>query len=259
VTVTPAPPSLSAVSAAEWEGLAARRIFFGHQSVGGNITQGLTEVLESHPEIRLSVVESKAVGPRAGFYHARNGENGYPDRKADEFVQIASRDLTAPGSIGMMKLCYVDVTADSDPRELFAEYQRRMVALRAQNPGLTVVHFTMPLFVDDGTLYYWKLKVRGYPAERDRNVVRNRYNELLREAYSGKEPIFDIATIESTHPDGSRSFFRHFGKKVYAVAPEYTYDGGHFNEASRRLVAERLLVFLAKLPSRVTSEVTDNS
>ena len=213
--------------------------------------KGLSEVLETHPEIRLTVVESKELGPRGvpGFYHARVGKNGHPDQKTDEFVRIASRELAVPRSIGMVKMCYVDVTEDSDPRVLLDDYQRKIAALRAKNPGLTVVHFTMPLVTGESTLHYWKLKLRRYSTERDRNIIRNRYNELLRQAYGGREPIFDIAEIESTHADGSRSFLKRLGKVVYVMSREYTDDGGHLNEAARRLVAEQLLVFLAKLPA----------
>ena len=75
----------------------------------------------------------------------------------------------------------------------FADYQRRIAALRARNPGLTIVHFTMPLTTGEDGWTYFKSKVRGYETERDKNVIRHRYNELLRQAYGGQEHLFDIA------------------------------------------------------------------
>ena len=243
-------PSLSDVTPAEWSSLASRRVFFGHQSVGANVVQGISEVLATHPEIRLNVVETKdLVTARAGgFYHARVGRNEHPDEKVQEFVRIASSGLHSSGAVGMVKLCYVDVRADTDPQALFEGYQRRMAELRAQNPGLTIVHLTMPLTSSEGRLAYWKRKLRGDDTQRDRNIVRNGYNALLRPAYAGKEPVFDIAAIESRHPDGTVSGFRDGSGIVYTLASELTTDGGHLNDAGRRLVAEQLLVFLAKLP-----------
>ena len=248
--VSDALPSLSDVTLSEWRSLASRRVFFGHQSVGANVVQGISEVLAAHPEIRLNVVETKDLaGARAGgFYHARVGRNEHPDEKVQEFARIASSWSGGSGAVGMVKFCYVDVRADTDPQALFEAYQRRMAKLRVENPGLTIVHLTMPLTTNEGSLAYWKLKLRGRDTQRDRNIVRNRYNALLRGTYAGKEPVFDIAAVESRHPNGTVSGFRNGNGMVYSLAPELTTDGGHLNDAGRRLVAEQLLVFLAKLP-----------
>src|SRR5438105_8712607 len=73
--------SLSHVSPAEWNALANRRVFFGHQSVGANIVAGITDILSSHPEIPIRVVESKDLPGSviAGFYHAKIGRNEPPE------------------------------------------------------------------------------------------------------------------------------------------------------------------------------------
>lgn len=250
----PAPPLLPAmgdVTPAEWAALASRKVFFGHQSVGGNIALGLTEVLAAHPEIHVTVVETKDLNRSAspGFYHAWIGRNEHPVEKAEEFAAIATAGLAAPGAVGMMKFCYVDVKRDTDPRALFESYQKQIAGVRERDPGLTIVHFTMPITTNEGFLRHWRLRLRGYHTERDLNIVRNRYNALLRQAYVGKEPVFDIAALEARRPDGTWSYFRHFGEIVYTMTPESTKDGGHLNEAGRRMVAEQLLIFLAKLPS----------
>jgi hypothetical protein len=70
---------------------------------------------------------------------------------------------------------------------------------------------------------------------------------MLRKEYTGKEPIFDLAALESTNPDGTRLSFTQNGKTAYALVPTYTTDGGHLNEQGRKLVAEQLLIFLASL------------
>ena len=68
------------------------------------------------------------------------------------------------------------------------------------------------------------------------NATRARFNELLVETYSGVDPIFDIARIESSRPDGTRFHEMRGDTKVYATLPEYTDDGGHLNERGRSLL-----------------------
>ena len=41
--------------------------------------------------------------------------------------------------------------------------------------------------------------------------------------------------------------FEKDGRTYYALAPLYTNDGGHLNETGRKVVAEKLLYFLASL------------
>jgi hypothetical protein len=237
------------MSTAEWKALGERRIFFGHQSVGSNIMQGVRDVVAAHPEAGLNVVETKDIPAQApGFYHAKVGRNYYPLEKAEEFNTISTRGLAAPGSIGMLKFCFVDADSLDDATALFEAYRKAMADLRNKVPGLTVVHFTMPLFTDGGSWNYFKGRIRGYPSERKRNVVRNQFNALVHQAFDGREPVFDIAALESRRADGSRFTFTMSGKTVDALAPELTDDGGHLNRAAQGRVAEQLLIFLAKLP-----------
>jgi len=79
------------------------------------------------------------------------------------------------------------------------------------------------------------------------HVKRNEFNAMLRHAYVGREPFFDLAKLESTFPDGSQSTFTKDGNIYAALVPDYTNDGGHLNEKGRRIVAEHLLVYLAQL------------
>ncbi len=251
VTLAPHPlASLSDVTAPQWSSLASRRVFFGHQSVGANVIQGISEVLTAHPEIRLRVVETKdlALTDGAGFYHAKVGRNAHPDEKVREFERIVSSGLGGSGAVGMLKFCYVDAGVGTDLQALFEGYRGCMAKLRVRNPALTIVHLTMPVTTDEGRLAYWSRKLRGYETQRDRNIVRNRYNALVRGAYAGKEPVFDIAAIESRRPDGSVSAFPNGSDIVYTMASEQTTDGGHLNAVGRRNMAEQLLAFLAALP-----------
>ena len=242
-------PSLKDVTPAQWAALGQRRIFFGHQSVGGNIMDGIADVMASNPEIRLRVVESREVkaGAAPAFTHALVGRNDFPLEKFDDFVSIASNGFGPDGGIAMVKLCYTDAHKQTDPNALFADYQKRIADLKAKNPALTVVHFTMPLTGIEN----WKGRLmsglRGYTTQRERNVVRNRYNELMRKAYQGREPFFDVARLESTLPDGRSVFYNAGGERLALLATPYTDDGGHLNASARRRVAEQLLITLARI------------
>lgn len=258
-TQDPAPmASLADISQDEWDALARRQIFFGHQSVGGNILDGVAGLLRENPHIRLTVVQSRDLRPAGpALRHAGVGRNDYPLEKIEDFVGVASSTFGPEGGVAMVKLCYTDIHEDTDPVALLAEYRRRMDDLRQANPGLTIVHFTVPLTGVEN----WKGRLRaaltGQPTQRVRNALRHRYNELLREAYAGREPLFDIARLESTLPDGSRVFYRQGDAEIPLLASQYTEDGGHLNAAARRMVAEQFLVTLARLdgaPARPATE-----
>lgn len=244
-------PSFAEVSDSQWRALAARRIFFGHQSVGGNIMDGVQEVLADHPEIPLHVLSTPLLDSTSppGLYHANVGHNGEPASKTSAFDETVT---AAAPSVALLKFCYVDVEGGRDPDSLFAAYQRTVAALQARVPGVTIVHVTMPLTRRGGFRSTLLARLRGQPTTDDLNVIRNRYNALLRQAYVGKEPVFDLARIESTHKDGTRSFIMHKGDTVYTLAAENTTDGGHLTTAGGRAAAEAFLAVLATLeePSR---------
>lgn len=242
-------PQLSDVTDAQWAALARRQIFFGHQSVGYNIMDGVADVLAANPRIALSVVESRDLdsSQAPAFRHAAVGRNAYPVEKMDDFLAVSTRGLGAAGGIGMVKLCFEDVGPTTNADSLFAEYRKRMEVLRARHPGLTIVHLTMPLTVVENWRGYLMKKLRGAPLEVESNAVRNRYNALLLQTYQGREPVFDLARLESTLPDGRRTFARRGSDTVYVLAPRYTEDGGHLNADARRMVAEQLLITLAGL------------
>jgi hypothetical protein len=126
-----------------------------------------------------------------------------------------------------------------------------MALLKVDYPNTTFVHFTVPLLRKaKPSLKIWIEKILGKKKEyfdNAHNVKRNKFNDLLRKVYDGKEPLFDIAKIESTYMDGKRETFEANGKTHYSLVPEYTDDGGHLNETGRKKVAEQLLIFLANL------------
>ena len=126
-----------------------------------------------------------------------------------------------------------------------------MNRLAKEHPEKMIIHITVPI---KSTKLSFKRRIKNlltfnkYITKPD-NIKRNLFNEMLREEYSDKMPIFDLADIESTYPDGNKETFRMDNKEYYAMVAEYTNDGGHLNETGRKIVAEQLLLFLAELIS----------
>lgn len=241
--------SVQSVPDSSWATLASKRVFFGHQSVGANIVQGIGDVLRDHPNIGLRVVDGDSAadgGP--AFAQALVGKNGDPAGKSDDFAARLEGGVGRHVDIAFHKYCYVDMPADADPKAVFAHYKATMDRLHAEFPNVTFVHVTTPLVTVPGDPRALIKRLLGQAPLRLRaNLVREQFNDLMRREYGGREPLFDLSLIESTRPDGARetvSFGNRFG---YALVPAYASDGAHLNEAGRRRAAESLLVFLAEL------------
>jgi hypothetical protein len=158
--------------------------------------------------------------------------------------------MTGAGSpdVALFKYCYVDVKPGTDPDALFTDYQGRIEELKARHPEVLIVHVTMPLTTHENWKGALRARLERRTSQRELGVLRNRYNRLLSSAYAGKEPVFDLARLESTRLDGSRVFFERNGERVYALEPSYSSDGSHLDSSARRRVAESFLAFLAQLP-----------
>lgn len=234
------------VSDSTWARVASKRIFFGHQSVGGNILQGLEE-LAGGASVPLRIVASDRPDTVSGpaLIHAAVGRNGDPRTKLAAFLGAAGRPEAAV-SVAMVKFCYLDITPATDPDSLFRDYRAAVEQLRQANPEATIVHITAPLTAEEGMPKRLLKKVLGRATVRDANRRRERYNALLRTEFE-REPLFDLAALESTRPDGGREASGGEADRAYALAPAYTDDGGHLNALGRRIVANRFLDFLAGL------------
>lgn len=221
--------------------VTAKRIWFGHQSVGFNIVKGLEELTAAHETLGLRVVESRGLeGNEAPvFAHARVGENTKPKSKVDDFVRAVEEGLKDRVDIASFKFCYADITRHTNVERVFEYYKDQLAKLEAKYPDITFVHFTVPLYRKSGGV---KGVLKGL-LNRDHNVKRCRFNDMMREHYKGNE-LFDLAKYESTYPDGRRE---RGDKSRFALAPVYTRDGGHLNEKGREAMAVQLLHFLANL------------
>ncbi len=246
-TATPSNPNV--LTDQQIAAVMAKKIFFGHQSVGNNIVQGIRDLEKVDPRLKLNITKSpdpqSVVGP--AFVEFEIGQNGNPQSKIDSFAAILDKGMGAQGGIAMFKFCYVDIDASTDVPAMFAGYRDAMSTLKERYPSLKIVHVTAPLTTVEPAAKAWIKSLLGKATLRAANVKRNQFNNLMRQTYAGRATLFDLAAIESTRSDGSRSYFTRGSENVYTLAPEYTVDGGHLNEAGRRAVAAQLLLALARL------------
>lgn len=240
------------VPASSWKALSEKKIYFGHQSVGFNIMDGVADLMKEFPDIKLNIVETKETSKfkKGIFAHSRVGKNGDSISKIDEFKEIIEDGLGESADVAALKFCYVDIRSDTNIEKVFNNYVESIDLMKNKYPNLDIVHFTEPLTV---TRVTWKTLIKKLMGKKDiweytENIKRNQYNELLIERYKNKEPILDIAALQSTYLDGKRSTFKVSGKTYYSMAREYTHDGGHLNEIGRKRVAKELLLLLANLP-----------
>jgi hypothetical protein len=152
--------------------------------------------------------------------------------------------------VAFHKYCYADILEATDVPAVFDHYQRTMARLRADCPEVVFVHVTVPLVrVQSGPRAWIKRLLGRAPGRYAGDLARERFNQLMRGTYAGREPLYDLAAVESTGPDGRREVIRAGGRSGYALVPAYTADGSHLNETGRRRAAEALLTVLACLPA----------
>ena len=229
--------------AVDWARLAGARVYFGHQSVGGNIIDGLRD-LDDHAD-KLRIVRSRDRSSSPALVEFTIGENGRPESKMKDFAAALDQIDDTAAAVAVFKYCYLDIAPETNVELLFASHRKAVREMRTRHPNLTFVHVTAPLTrLETGPRFLAK-RLLGKPTTRDANVKRNRFNAMLRAHYSG-EPIFDLAKVESTRPDGSRSFFNAGTDVVYTLSPELTDDGGHLNARGRRAAAQEFAAVVGR-------------
>ena len=225
--------------------IAQERIYFGHQSVGKNILDGLRELsLTAGVPLKIAELPRAADLQGSGLGHLFVPENGDPVRKLANFRRALG--VGSQADIALVKFCYVDITADTDMRGLFDEYRSTIDELKRKNPRTTFVHVTLPLTtVQTGPKAWVKRLLGRAPYGTIENVKREQYNALLRRTYAGREPIFDLARVESIAADGTQATVEWDGVVAPALVPAYTDDGGHLNHAGRLRAATQFAAVLA--------------
>ena len=246
---------INEISDSAWQKLSGKKIYFGHKSVGENIINGVVDVLKEFPQIKMNILESNKTEDFSSpvFAHSAVGSNSDPESKMKAFGDILDRGVGNKADIAFFKFCFVDILPRTNVEKVFADYQSFMARLKEKYPQTIFIHVTVPLTSNESGIKVWvkkgkdlikKLIGRVNVFDNDK---RNEFNEMLRKRYEGKEPIFDLARIEATLPEGKRAITKNQGKIDDSLLPLYTDDGGHLNEQGRKIVAEQLLVLLAQL------------
>ncbi|HBE16039.1 MAG TPA: hypothetical protein DEG17_06220 [Cyanobacteria bacterium UBA11149] len=249
--------AIKAIPESAWAKLSQERILFGHQSVGTNIIKGIRDIINDNPQIKLNIIEHSHPSeiPTPGFIHFKLGKNTDPQSKIDEFFKIFKEEVDPKLDLAFFKFCYVDFSEKTDVVQVFNTYKKTMNTLALSFPQTKFIHVTVPLKAEPKNSNNWRTgakifikRILNQPLdELIVNKQRNEFNELLKDTYSGKAPIFDLAAIEATFPDGKQQVFSNNGKKYLSLVSDYTNDGGHLNEIGRKVVAAKLLVFLTEL------------
>jgi hypothetical protein len=224
-----------------------KRILFLHHSVGGNILNGLrTLASESNVELKIETISEKPISEDSYFVHWNGGQNKIPKSKVDSFSsQIEKLSDKYVPQVAFMKFCYVDINPNTDVNELFTYYKNTMERLQKERPDIKFIYLTVPLEEKTNKFTDRIKRLIGEVVWQDEsNVKRAEFNKLLYETYP-KEQIFDLARVESTLPDGTRSSFTKNGETYYSLASIYTNDGGHLNDLGQRRVASEMAHFLA--------------
>jgi len=235
---------------ADLERVARQTVLFGHQSVGNDLLEGLRDLAaQEGVALRIAEVRSAQGLAPGAFAHTLVAENGDPLLKLQSFERALGPE-PAPVDVALVKFCFVDVTERGDAKQLFGRYQAALRTLQARHPRTTFVHVTVPITaIPTGPKAFVK-RLLGRERSREDNVRREEFNALVRTAYHGHEPLFDLARQEATRPDGKTEASEVDGKQVPALVPAYTHDGGHLNETGRRRAARELVRLLASLPPR---------
>lgn len=229
----------------------ATRVFFAHQSVGGNILDGVPGVFRTRGLPSPRVVELDAAQSTDRLISRRVGKNGDPLGKISEFDALIRSGLGTQIDAAILKLCYSDIRADTDLSQVLTAYTDTLAALERDFPDVAFIPATVPLSIQRSRVGNLKeLLGRGDRHGPEHNVARERFNASLRAAYADAGPLFDVAAIESTSTDGSRTAARHDGALYYSLDRALAKDPGHLNATGATLAAEGLLSVIARTASR---------
>ena len=90
--------------------LSTKAIYFGHQSVGSNIMEGIQALVSgtSGPVPRVSQTSAAGSMVKGVFAHAGSGSNGDPMGKITAFVASIQGSVGNKVDIAFFKFCYVD-------------------------------------------------------------------------------------------------------------------------------------------------------
>jgi len=231
--------------------IANRKIFFGHQSIGGNILQGLATLAKQSAEAPLTIIEYVSEPPQAtaALVHSKIGKNADPLSKLQDFSAKCNELKEANLDYAMMKFCYIDFHAQTELADIERVYSETFAALTKQLPNTRFIHCTVPITLNKLGARSWLKKLLGQPVavEQD-NIARNHFNDFIRNRYA-KEPIFDLAALEATDLQQHPVTFRYHGNAYQSLYSGYTQDGRHLNERGQEWIARNFIELINNLES----------
>jgi hypothetical protein len=245
------------ITTRELAAVAGARTFFGHQSVGNDLLRAVPGVYAAHGMVAPPIVGvgvgvgvADVVGDGGFLAHAAIGANGQPLLKIKEFAARLRGGIAARVDVAMMKLCYIDIAADTDVAGLFSTYRDTLAGLAREYPDVRVVAVTVPVTTDADVTQRLKAGIKTVLGRADRfgraeNVARQRLNALIRREYAD-DALFDLAAVESTGADGTRAGGRHRGQEYLALCREYAADCGHLNQRGADTAATAWLAAIAR-------------
>lgn len=224
------------------------KVYFGHQSVGRNILEGI-HAWEQETSIYLNAVESrdfKAVSD-ASFVHFSIGKNGDFRGKMDDFVSLVAQIPEGENPVAFFKFCYVDITSESDVNGEFEYYKEKMIYLKDNYPNIKFVVCTVPITgIQKGIRAAVKRILNKTPYGYLDNIKRQEFNERVISDFSGVMPVFNLAGLEATHPDGTIVTYSYEGDDYPCMPEFYRTDYGHLNDFGARTISYNLLAFLVE-------------
>jgi hypothetical protein len=235
------------VSASDLDAIRRTRVFFGHQSVGDNILDGIRAVYTENGSDPLTVVDGRhPPGTEGGFVlETAIGDNGDPVGKIADFDTVMRSGLAEHIDVAVMKLCYIDIAPGTDVHEVFDTYSSTMAALEKDFPTVTFVKTTVPITAQPSGIDQVKQRIRGQGSYGlGANAARQRLNALIRAAYAD-DHLLDIAAAESRTPEGTRVGGTYGDDPYYALYSGYALDEGHLNEEGSVRVATAWLAAVA--------------
>lgn len=239
---------MTAQLAADLAVVRGARILFLHHSVGQNILQGIgrLDAEAGGGKLRVMGADEAVAAEGPALVETGGGRNTEPRSKIDAFAAL----LRASGArlrpdLAFLKLCYVDFNPHTDVDDLFKHYERTLHALEREFPGIRFAHVTVPLTPWPTELKWRVRRLAGLEVWEDSaNVKRAEFNARLAAAFPG-DPIFDLARVESTGPDGTATAFELGGRRYPALDPRYAADDGHLNPLGQRVAGAAALEFAA--------------
>jgi hypothetical protein len=233
-----------------WQKLATKKIFFGHQSVGADIIDGIRKIEMGHDFINLHIVEvnETTFGSGPVFLHAAIGHCPDAFSKFSDFEKFMNRLADEKIDIAFMKLCHADIKYEYDTDAIFNAYKKTIAELKARYPQTLFLHITVPLCSKPKGERILRESAKFFalhPSIWDDNQKRQEYNDRIIETFGRTDPIFDLAAAESTDSRGFRHYVEKDGRRIYLLAPEYDIDIGGLSEIGKRKIAEQFLIFLA--------------